>query len=303
MKALVVLAATVGPLTQETVRRCFAQAGFAFDIVETRAGDPVSEIVRARLQEGWTCAVAVGGDGTVSAVAHALVGGDVPLAIIPAGTGNLVARELGIPIDVVDAIAFLSGASHSRRIDAMRIGGRTYLLNAGVGINAEVIDRTSRLGKALFGRSAYFGTAVWKVLQAKPQRLEITVDDETYVYQATDVAISNCGILAKALNPNGPDVRADDGQIDVCILCMKTPLEYPWYYFLRWIVPKRVNKVMHEFVAKKRVVVRSDAPIAVQADGDIIGVTPAEVEVLPAALTVWVPDGARARDQGRVNSE
>jgi len=172
----------------------------------------------------------------------------------------------------------------------MSIGERTYLLNAGVGINAEVIDRTSRLGKALFGRSAYFGTAVWKVLQAKPQRLEITVDGKSYVYQATDVAISNCGILAKALNPNGPDVRVDDGRIDVCILCMKTPLEYPWYYFLKWIMPKRVNKVMHVFAAEKRVSVKSDTPIAVQADGDIVGTTPVEVVVLPSALKVWVPD-------------
>lgn len=292
MKTLVVMAATVGPLTREAVRRNFADAGIAFDIVETRAGDPVSEIVRARLREGWTCAAAVGGDGTVSAVAHALIGGDVSLAIVPAGTGNLVARELGIPIDVDASIALLSGHSHTRRIDAMNIGDRTYLLNAGVGINAEVIDRTSRLGKALFGRSAYFGTAVWKVLQAKPQRLEITVDDETHVYQATDVAISNCGILAKALNPNGPDIRVDDGRIDVCVLCMKTPLEYPWYYFLKWVVPKRVNKVMHVFSAKKRVVVKSDAPIVVQADGDIVGTTPVEVAVLPSALTVWVPESA-----------
>jgi len=292
MKALVVTAATVGPLSLEAVRRGFAESGATFDIVETHAGDPVSEMVRARLSEGWTCAVAVGGDGTVSAVAHALIGSDVALAIVPTGTGNLVARELGIPIDVGEAVALLSGRSHTRRIDAMSIGERTYLLNAGVGINAEVIDRTSRLGKALFGRSAYFGTAVWKVLQAKPQRLEITVDGKSYVYQATDVAISNCGILAKALNPNGPDVRVDDGRIDVCILCMKTPLEYPWYYFLKWIMPKRVNKVMHVFTAEKRVSVKSDTPIVVQADGDIVGTTPVEVVVLPSALKVWVPDQA-----------
>ena len=122
------------------------------------------------------------------------------------------------------------------------------------------------------------------------QRLEVTVDGETRTFQATDVAISNCGILARGLNPNGPDVRADDGQIDVCILCMKTPLEYPWYYFLKHIAPQYDNKVMHALVARKRVTVRSDAPISVQADGDIIGATPVDVDVLPAALTVLVPE-------------
>jgi diacylglycerol kinase family enzyme len=213
----------------------------------------------------------------------------VPLGIVPAGTGNLVARELEIPLAVEAAVALLAGAPAVRRIDAMRIGGRTFLLNAGVGINAEVIDETSRLGKSLFGRSAYVGTAVWKVLQAKPRRIELEVDGESRVYEATDVAISNCGILAKALNPNGPDVRADDGRIDVCVLCMKTPLEYPWYYFLKRIAPQRVNRIMHELVARRRVSVRSDEPLVVQADGDIIGTTPVEIEVVPNAVSVLVP--------------
>jgi diacylglycerol kinase family enzyme len=292
MKTLVIVAPTVNALTLETVRRCFAATSLAYEMVETRAGDPIAEIVRGRLGEGFRCVTAVGGDGTVAAVAHALAGGDVPLGIVPAGTGNMVARELGIPLAAEASVALLAGPSQVRRIDAMRINGRIFLLNAGVGINAETIDQTSRLGKSLFGRSAYFGTAVWKVLQAKQQRLEVTIDGETRTYHATDIAISNCGILAKALNPNGPDIRADDGQIDVCILCMKTPLEYPWYYVLRHIAPKRVNKIIHELAAKKNVIVRSRVPMMVQADGDIIGKTPVTVEVLPSALSVLVPEKA-----------
>lgn len=291
MKALVIVASTASALTRESLRRGLDASGMACEVIETQTGDPVSELVRDRLSGGFDRVVAVGGDGTVSAVAHALEGAGVPLGIVPAGTGNLVARELGIPLSVEESVALIARSSApARRIDAMRIGGRTYLLNAGVGINAEVIDQTSRLGKSLFGRSAYVGTAVWKVLQAKPQRMEVTVDGETRVYFATDVAISNCGILAKALNPNGPDVRADDGQIDICILCMKSPLEYPWYYFLKRIAPQRVNKIMHEIVARQRVTVKSDRPLVVQADGDIIGTTPVEVEVVPLALEVLVPE-------------
>ena len=294
MKVFVIVAPTVSgrakQVLHEALSRHFALAAYVWESCEAVSDEAVSACVRKKVAEGFGLIVAAGGDGTVSSVAHILEGGAVPLGIIPMGTGNLVARELGIPIDVDAAVALLAGRPRLRRIDAMRIGGRTYLLNAGVGINAEVIDRTTRLGKSLFGRSAYFGTAVWKVLQAKPQRLEVTVDGETRTYQATDVAISNCGILARGLNPNGPDVRADDGQIDVCILCMKTPLEYPWYYFLKHIAPQYDNKVMHALVARKRVTVRSDAPISVQADGDIIGATPVDVDVLPAALTVLVPE-------------
>ncbi|MDD4101553.1 MAG: diacylglycerol kinase family protein [Kiritimatiellae bacterium] len=293
MKALFVVASTVGEFDRETLRLA-AQAhseacGFEFDICIVSPGEDITAAIARNDMSGIGCLAAVGGDGTVSAVAHELVGRGLALGIVPAGTGNLVARELGVPLAIGEAVALIARGGGLRRIDAMQIGDRTYLLNAGVGINAEVIDQTSRLGKSLFGRSAYVGTAVWKVLQARPQRFEVTVDDDTNVYNATDIAISNCGILARALNPNGPDIRADDGQVDVCILCMKTPLEYPWYYFLKRIAPGRVNKIIHEMPALKRVTIKSAAPVIVQADGDIIGNTPLTIEVLPKAVTVIVP--------------
>lgn len=296
MNVVAVIAPTISGFARmslrETLTHHFTGEAAVCDCYEVRPGETEPEFltrVRERVNAGCDLVVAAGGDGTVAAVAHLLVGGALPLGIVPMGTGNLVARELGIPLDVESAVALLAGAHTLRRIDAMRIGGRTFLLNAGVGINAEVIDQTSRLGKSLFGRSAYVGTAVWKVLQAKPQRIEVTVDGDARVFEATDVAISNCGILAKALNPNGPDICADDGQINVGILCMKTPLEYPWYYVLRWIAPRRVNRIMNEFVARKQVSIRSDVPIVVQADGDIVGATPVDIEVLPSALAVAAP--------------
>jgi len=293
MKALIIVAPTVSADTRNllrvAVRNSLDSAAESCEIREIRAGEPMAEAVAQRMAGQVSCVVAVGGDGTVSSVAHALVGTEIPLGIVPAGTGNLVARELGIPLDVTAAVKLIAGPHRLRKIDAMEIAGRTYLLNAGVGINAEVIDRTSRLGKSLFGRSAYVGTAVWKVLQAKPQRLEITVDGETRTYEATDVLISNCGTLARVLHPNCPDIRADDGQVDVCIICMKMPLEYPWYYLRKSLFPGHVNRIIHEMPAKKSVVVRSDATISVQADGDIICTTPVTVTVQPNAVAVMVP--------------
>ncbi len=293
MKALVIVAPTIHTGTREKLRAVlrdrFGASGLTYEWVDIQPGCPVAELVAGRLREGFDCAVAAGGDGTVSAVAHALVGGPVPLGIVPAGTGNLVARELGLPLDVEAAVGVLAGPRNTRRLDAMRMGGNTYLLNAGVGINAEVIRRTSRLGKSLFGLSAYVGTAVWKVLQARPRRMEITVDGERHVYEATDVLISNCGALARGLHPHGPDIRPDDGQLDVCVICMKTPLEYPWYYLLKSLRLRPSNRVIYGFAARRRVTVHCGVPLTVQADGDIIGTTPLAIDVLPRALTVIVP--------------
>ena len=292
MKLLFIVAPTVSVDVRETLRAAIHESertcGAKCEIVELKPDSSIAEMVGTRIG-CVNSVVAVGGDGTVSAVAHALAGAPVPLGIVAAGTGNLVARELGIPLDVRAAVALVAGPHALRPIDAMLINGRTYLLNAGVGINASVIDRTSRLGKSLFGRTAYVGTAVWKVLQARPQRLEIAIDGEPRTYDATDVLISNCGTLARVLHPNGPEIRADDGQVDVCIICMKVAIEYPWYYFLRSIFPRHVNRIIHELPAERSVSIHSETPMAVQADGDIIGATPVTITVRPKALSVIVP--------------
>ena len=291
MKTLFVVSPTVDESLREALRRILAACDPAcLKIYDIKADDSIPDVVSCYVREkGFGRVVAVGGDGTVSSAAHALVGGDIPLGIVAGGTGNLVARELGIPLDVGEAVALAMGAHRLRQVDAMMIADRTYLLNAGVGVNAEVIDETSRLGKSLFGRTAYVGTAVWKVLQAKPQRLEIIIDGGTNTYDATDVLISNCGTLARVLHPNCPEILADDGLLDVCIVCMKEAIEYPWYYFLRSLFPRHVNRIVHELPAKNSVSIRSETPMSVQADGDIIGVTPVTVEVRAKALSMIVP--------------
>jgi len=284
MRLLIILSNSASIISREVMRKSLRSSGCSYEVIETNAC--VASTVKARLDEGWDCVVAAGGDGTVAAVADALLGTDIPLGILPFGTGNLVAREFGIPLDVVSAVDLVtrSPVATPRAIDAMRINGRIYLLNAGIGVNADVIDDTSRIGKSLFGRSAYVGAAIWKILQAKTHRLEITIDDDTQIHEATDVLISNCGILARALNPNGPDIRADDGHLDVCVMRMKSPLEYPWYYFMRRVVPKLVNRISVERIARRTITIRCPEPIAVQADGDVIGVTPMDIELLPLAV-------------------
>jgi diacylglycerol kinase family enzyme len=287
MKILLITSNTVNAFSRDALLQSLRTSGMTYEVVETNAG--LDTAIRNRLAEGWDGVVAAGGDGMVAAVAHTLIGTGTPLGILPLGTGNLVARELGIPLEIADAVNLLAENPKRKAIDAMRIAGKTYLLNAGVGVNAEVIDETSRLGKSLFGRSAYIGTAVWKTLQAKTHKIEITIDGETHTHNATDVLISNCGILARALFPNGPDIRADDGLLDIGVVRMKSPLEYPWYYLLRWIAPKQVNTINIETTAKKSIIIRCDKPIVVQADGDVIGTTPVEIELLPLAVTVFVP--------------
>lgn len=291
-KALVILNPSAAPEIRKSVLQAlelhFPAAHIDYTVHEPRKGDPFGEIVRARLSEGFDLVVAAGGDGTVSAVVDGLAGSAVPLGIVPTGTANLVARELNIPLTPREAVELIARAPHSRRIDAMRIGSRVYVLVAGIGISASVAGGTTRGNKRRFGLIAYLGAAILKVFEFRPRHLEVTVDGVSQRHRAIEVAILNCGILAAMLFPKRPDIHVDDGHLDVWILDTKTLLDYPRYLF-RIVARRPGNPRAHFITAERSVTVKSAAPLPVQADGDVIGATPVEIEVLQGAVRVFVP--------------
>ncbi len=281
---------------RDMLSRYWGAGGLDYEVYETHKGDPLAEVVRRRLPDGFDLVVVAGGDGTVSAVSDGLTGTSIPLGIIPTGTGNLLARELSIPEEVEAAIALIAGSHCTRRIDAMRIGARVYVLNASVGLSASVIDGTTRKSKSRFGRIAYVGTAILKLLSSKPRYLVVEVDGKAHPYRAVEVAILNCGMPGKAPYPKNPDIRIDDGHLGVWILSMKTFWDYVRYAIglgTGWPVHREAQFIR----AAKTVSIRSNVPLQVQADGDITGTTPINVEVLPGALAVLVPKEPEAMPQ------
>jgi diacylglycerol kinase (ATP) len=293
VKALVVLNPASGKNSGELIRKALARyftgSQIDYEIYETVKGDKPGDIVRSRLSESFDLVVAAGGDGTVSAVIDGLVGSSIPLGIIPAGTGNLIARELNVPLEIEDAAALITGAHTSQKIDAMKIGKRVYVLNVSLGISASVVEGTTHNNKSRFGRIAYILTGIARVFTFRNRYLAVAVDGKTRRYRAAEVAISNCGILAKILYPKGPDVRIDDGHLDVWILSSKTLRDYPWYLF-EMITGRPAKHLSHFINSEKSISIRSNCPLPVQADGDIIGTTPVEIEVLASALTVLVAE-------------
>ena len=291
MKALVIVNPPLGDNGRQALRdalnRHFAAVRIDYEVYETRKGDQLAEIVRCRLRDGFDLVVAAGGDGTVSAVGDGLVGSSIPLGIIPLGTGNLLARELNIPDAMEAAVALIAGAPRTRKIDVMRIGQRAYVLNASVGISASIIGGTTSRSKSRFGRIAYIGTALLKVLSSRPRYLVVEVDGRAHPYRAVEVTIMNCGLLSKLFYPKGPDIRLDDGQLGVWILSMQALWDYP-RYIIGVVAGWAMKHEAHFIRAEKTVSIRSNIPLQVQADGDIIGTTPISVAVLPGVLNVLV---------------
>ena len=276
-------------LVRQALERHFPASGIEYQTYEAKEGEKLAETVRARLGGGFDLVVAAGGDGTVSAVIDGLARSPIPLGIVPTGTANLVARELNIPLDVDAAVGLIARAGKTRNIDAMKVGNKIYVLIIGVGISASVAGGTTKKNKGRFGLLAYVGAAILKMFEFQPRNLEVVVDGAAHSVKSVEVAIANCGILAKLLFPKGPEIHVDDGRLDVYIVGTGTLLDYPRYLF-RVLTRRPAAPRVHLLGAEKSVAIKSRRPLPVQADGDIIGTTPIEIELLPGAVHVFVPE-------------
>ena len=272
------------------------------EIHEVKEGDDVRAIVRSAVDRGCDPIIAAGGDGTVSTVADVLVGTKAHLIVFPLGTANVLARELGIPVDLDGASRLGASYLHQEqvagrnrdviRIDVMRIEGRHYLTQVGVGIDSLMIRDTGTEQKRRFGRLAYMGTAVSRLIGFRPRRFAITVDDRTIVVKASQVLVANTGMMGQDPLRWGPDIEPDDGRLNLCIVRAKSILHY---LGLLWHVLRGSHKesphVRYE-VASRSIVIDSKHPLPVQADGEILGNTPVRIEVVPLALKVIVPSAS-----------
>jgi diacylglycerol kinase (ATP) len=292
-RAFVLLNPVAGTCTADDVRRAlerhFVGGATSCEIHETSRDDCPEELAREARGRGFDMVIAAGGDGTVSAVANGLVGSATPLGIIPLGTANVLARELGIPVDLEGACQLLAGAHGLKSVDAMRVGDQNYFTQVGVGIDALMIRDTGREAKRRFGRIAYIWTALTRLLGFQPRKFLLAVDGRKRHFRASQVLVANGGILGQPPFRWGPGIRPDDGRLDVCIVRARTLLDY---LRLAWHVLTGQHKKSPnvKYLASHRdILIDTKHPLPVQADGEIIGETPVRVVAAPGAIQVVVP--------------
>jgi diacylglycerol kinase family enzyme len=281
------------PTAQRMLAASAASVGCATpEWVETTAGDPGPRQARAAVDSGADVVLVWGGDGTMIGVAGALSGSGVPLGIIPGGTANLLARNLGLPLDIAGA-ARVALAGVDRTIDLLDVDlghgeRRVSAVMSGAGWDAEMMAapeaRKRRLG---WGAYAVEGALA---LGMKPMRVRISVDGgpEQHVTGRT-VLVANVGMLVAGLHLV-PQALADDGLLDVLVIDPSSPLD--WIRTTAGIIsrtgwdadPSRLRFRGHEVRFSTGHVRRR------QIDGDLV--TPGagmRVRVVPGALTVRVP--------------
>lgn len=275
---------------QRVLERHFSCADGSCRVHRTTGAENLEELAREAAREGCEVVIAAGGDGTVSAVAGGLVGTKVPLGILPLGTGNVLARELGIPLGLEEACVLIAGPHRETAIDALRIETRHFFTQVGIGIDALMIRDTSKAQKKRFGRLAYLWTAATRLWGSRPRRFVIRLPGQPDLRShASQVLVANSKTLGQKPFTWGPDIRLDDGRANVCVVKARTL----WHYLkLALAVARgrhRENPHVVYLVADREIEIASSKPMPVQADGEIVGETPVRVEVVPRALRIITP--------------
>lgn len=189
-----------------------AKRSLRADWIETTRDDPGKGQARRAVRGGADLVIACGGDGTVRACAEALVGTDATLAVVPAGTGNLLAHNLGIPLDAADAVD-VAVAGGKRRIDVGFVNGEAFTVMAGAGIDAAIMGDTDRSAKDRFGALAYVKTAL---AHLNDRRVGVTVAVDTgpaWTGTVATVLAANHGSLQAGVTIF-PEATSSDGRLD-----------------------------------------------------------------------------------------
>ncbi|MFJ9133453.1 diacylglycerol kinase family protein [Streptomyces sp. NPDC102256] len=276
--------------------------------IETTADDPGAGQATRAIREGATVVVVCGGDGTVRAVADAMAGSDVPLAIVPSGTGNLLARNLGLPLASTAALeAALTGRPHRLdlgHIEGDDLQGTHFTAMAGAGLDAAMMEHTDPRAKAHLGWPAYVLAGVG-TLRTPRMRLTVRLDDApAFSRTARMVLVGNVGTVQAGVTLL-PDAQPDDGLLDLLVLDPRGP--GGWIRAVSTLMrrpgtsagtaPRTLatgddsgKGVPVEFFTFKRADITFDTPQSRELDGDPVGpgrrIT---AEVRPGALTVLLP--------------
>jgi len=239
-----------------------------------------------------------GGDGTVREVCAELAGTGIPIGIVPAGTGNLLGRNLDLPTDSDDALDVAFGG-RDRTIDVGRVdSGEVFAVMAGIGLDAAMVRDAPEALKKRVGWLAYlFGAA--RGLRNERLKVQIVVDDAApLVRSARAVLVGNVGRLQGGVDLL-PESAPASGELEIAVLAARGPIE--WMAVLTGAAlgrhPARRDRRL-ERLSGRRIAVRARSPQPREVDGDLLPErADLSVEVLPGALTVRVPADDHTKEE------
>jgi YegS/Rv2252/BmrU family lipid kinase len=277
---------------RDQVRAAMSERGWGEPIwLDTTPEDPGEGQARAAVADAADLVVACGGDGTVTACAAAVAGSGTPMAVVPAGTGNLLARNLGLPLDVRGALG-VALAGVNRELDVGDANGRPFLVMAGLGFDARMLDSASEPLKKRLGWVAY-AVAGLGHLRDRPMRVTLRSDGGAPEQRrASAVIAGNVGRLQGGL-PLLPGAAPDDGLLDVVVL---TAAGWAgWLAVAAHVLLRRDGGGPVTRGAFRELTIDADREYPWELDGELMGSTRhLAIAIRPEKLLVRVPDPGRS---------
>jgi YegS/Rv2252/BmrU family lipid kinase len=271
-----------------TINNVFRPAGIDWDVFITKRNGDARRLASEAVDSGADIVAVYGGDGTVMGVASGLIGCDVPLAILPGGTANVMSVELGIPGDLTEACQVIcSKHTTVRGVDVGQVGERHFLLRASTGMEAERVKGADRELKDRFGSLAYAISALqqdWR----KTYAFRLTLDGKRVDTEGLTCIIANSGSIGRPGLSLIPTISVSDGLLDV-IVVRDGDLSSLLSIAANVIKQSEASEVIQHWQVKE-VIVETDQPQTVQADGEIWNDTPIHATVLPHAAHILVPE-------------
>ncbi len=270
------------PLLEEELRR----RGVRWQAFWTERAGHATTLAKTACLEGYDAVVAVGGDGTLNEVVNGAIGSDVPVGLIPLGTGIDFSRTTGLPRSPGQALDVIL-AGRVQRVDVGVVNDRYFCNVAGTGFDATVADRVNQSSSKRGGIIPYIQAVFQTLFTYRNTPFKISVDDTTFEVTGLLMAVANGRYYGGGFMIC-PDAEVADGRFDVCIVGdvdkLSTVLLLP-----RVISGGHRGHPKVTFVKGRRVTVEGPSDLRIQADGELIGHLPASFEMKEAALPMLLP--------------
>ena len=269
----------------------FASQSRSVKFVHSHSSDDIRQLAANGAAAGYRYVAALGGDGAFHHVVEGIRGSDAIAGFLPAGNGNDIARDLGIPADAVSAAAAFCHSA-PQAVDLVRVqfsdGRVAHFVGAGgVGLDAEAAHLANTRFKSLPGVTRYLVGALWTFFREPPFELTAEMDGTRWAGRALFAAVANSTSYGSGVRI-APEAKMDDGWLEVVLV-----ENIAWTRLVEAIPivlttgDLRFNEVKR--FRCRRVVFRADRAVKVHGDGELLGESPAEFEVVPKAVRVMVP--------------
>ena len=281
----------------------FHPAGVQWGVSITQKSGDATRFARQAIADGAEAIGAYGGDGTVMEVAEAVQGGEIPMAILPGGTANLMSVELGIPKDLAQAAQIIIDPDNViRRIDMGQAGEKQFMLGVGIGFAAEKVKLADRDLKDKWGILAYTIAALEASKTTPQSNYQITVDEIDHEMVGLTCLIGNAGNLGVPGVTAASNISVSDGLLDVIIVRDDTLSSLVDVADQILELDKHSDAVKHW--QGREISISADPPQLTQGDGEIWEETPISIKVLPGVLPILIlPDGHPRRFEREIASD